>query len=103
LAWIAGPIVSCSLEAGTLRPATTRGELHTGYRLAKPHIDWMLFENDFANDLGAWSLLGANGQPRSMAIGNILMLLMKPPTAQGGRNFSFPHALQPGKSVASGR
>jgi hypothetical protein len=73
-----------------LKPAaTTRGELHTGYRLAKPHIDWMLFENDFANDLGAWSLLGANGQPRSMAIGNTLMLLMKPPTAQGGETLVF--------------
>ena len=33
---------------------------------------------------GAWSRLGANGQPGSMAIGNILMLLMKPPIAQGG-------------------
>lgn len=36
-------------------------------------------------------LLGANGQPGSMAIGNTLMLLMKPPTAQGGSAFSFPH------------
>src|ERR1700691_1187541 len=36
-------------------------------------------------------LLGANGQPGSMAIGNILMLLIKPPTAQGGNAFSFPH------------
>jgi hypothetical protein len=26
-----------------------------------------------------------------MAIGNILMLLMKPPTAQGENAFSFPH------------
>ena len=26
-----------------------------------------------------------------MAIGNILMLLMKPPAAQGGNAFSFPH------------
>src|SRR5271157_3028787 len=37
-------------------------------------------------------LLGANGQPGSMAIGNTLMLLMKPPNAQGGSAFSFPHA-----------
>jgi len=33
---------------------------------------------------GARSRFGANGQPGSMAIGNILMLLMKPPIAQGG-------------------
>jgi hypothetical protein len=33
---------------------------------------------------GARSLLGANGQPGSVAIGNILMLLAKPPTTQGG-------------------
>ena len=36
-------------------------------------------------------LLGANGQPGSMAIGNTLMLLMKPPAAQGGCALSFPH------------
>jgi len=35
-------------------------------------------------NLGAWSFVGANGQPGSIAIGNTLMLLMKPPTAQVG-------------------
>jgi hypothetical protein len=35
--------------------------------------------------------LGANGQHGSMAIGNILMLLMKALNAQGGSAFSFPH------------
>jgi hypothetical protein len=43
-----------------------------------------LFENDVSNYLGAWSFVGANGQPGSMAIGNTLMLLTKPPNAQGG-------------------
>src|ERR1700704_4173007 len=37
------------------------------------------------------SCFGANGQPGSRAIGNILMLLMKWSTAQGGNAFSFPH------------
>jgi len=37
------------------------------------------------------SCFGANGQPGSRAIGNILMLLMKWPTAQGGNALSFPH------------
>src|ERR1019366_6320708 len=40
-------------------------------------------------------LCGANGQPRSMAIGNTLMLLMKPPPAQGGGALSFPHPALP--------
>ena len=31
-------------------------------------------------------VLGANGQPGSMAIGNTLMLLMKPPTTQVGNS-----------------
>jgi hypothetical protein len=49
-------------------------QLHTGYRLTKPHIGWMLFENDIqtVSILGAWSFVGANGQPGSMAIGNNL-------------------------------
>jgi hypothetical protein len=51
----------------------------------------MLFENDVSNYLGAWSFIGANGQLGGMAIGNTLMLLMKPPTAQGGATLSFPH------------
>jgi len=33
--------------------------------------------------------MGANGQAGSMAIGNTLMLLMKPPTAQGGSALKF--------------
>src|SRR6266481_1736300 len=37
------------------------------------------------------SCFGANGQPGSRAIGNILMLLMKWSTTQGGNAFSFPH------------
>jgi hypothetical protein len=49
----------------------------------------MLFENDVSNYLGAWSFIGANGQLGGMAIGNTLMLLMKPPTAQGGSNLKF--------------
>jgi hypothetical protein len=40
-------------------------------------------------------LLGANGQPGSMAIGNTLMLLMKPPNTQGGMPLSFPHRALP--------
>src|SRR5271166_1368320 len=34
---------------------------------------------------------GANGQPGSTAIGNTLMLLMKPSPAQGGSAVTFPH------------
>ena len=49
----------------------------------------MLFENDVSNYLGAWSFIGANGQLGGMAIGNTLMLLMKPPTAQGGNSLKF--------------
>jgi hypothetical protein len=86
---------SCSPAASTLKPATTRGVQQTGDRLTKPHIGWMRFENDIAINLGAWSLAGANGQPRSMAIGNTLMLLMNASKAQGGRNYSFPHPGQP--------
>jgi hypothetical protein len=82
-----------------MRGPLLRGALQTGYRQTKPHIGWMLFENDAQTidvqtvvvQTGAWSLLGANGQPGSMAIGNTLMLLMKPPTAQGGSALSFPH------------
>src|ERR1700686_1201915 len=70
--------------------------LHVGYRQTKPHIGWMLLENFYlnyrcSNFLAPGVLFGANGQPGSMAIGNILMLLMKWPTAQGGNAFSFPH------------
>ena len=43
------------------------------------------------NYLAPGVLFGANGQPGSMAIGNILMLLMKWPTTQGVNAFSFPH------------
>src|ERR1017187_7211782 len=42
-------------------------------------------------NLGAWSFIGANGHAGSLAIGNTLMLLMKPPTAQGGSALSFAH------------
>jgi hypothetical protein len=59
------------------------------YLQTKPHTGWMLFET--ISNLGAWSCVGANGQPGSMAIGNILMLLMKPPPAQGESALSFPH------------
>jgi len=30
---------------------------HTGYRQTKPHIGWMLFENDVSNYLGARSFI----------------------------------------------
>src|ERR1035441_7376892 len=55
----------------------------------------MLFENDVQTILAPGVLFGANGQPGSMAIGNTLMLLMKPPTAQGGVHLSFPHLALP--------
>src|SRR6202790_4299189 len=70
--------------------------LHVGYRQTKPHIGWMLLENFYlnyrcSNFLAPGVLFGANGQPGSRAIGNILMLLMKWTTAQGGNALSFPH------------
>jgi hypothetical protein len=82
------------------RVVTTHGHytlsLHVGYRQTKPHIGWMLLENFYlnyrcSNFLAPGVLFGANGQPGSRAIGNILMLLMKWPTAQGGNALSFPH------------
>jgi hypothetical protein len=77
---------------------TAPGSLQIGYWQTKPHIGWILFENDIQTidvrtvvvqtvAVQTWRLgvlLGANGQPGSMAIGNILMLLMKPSNAQGG-------------------
>jgi len=54
-AWITGLIVSSFLAVGALvgtlnvrRNArrNARGSLQTGYRQTKPHIGWMLFEND---------------------------------------------------------
>jgi hypothetical protein len=52
--------------------------LHIGYRQTKPHIGWMLFENDIQTVNGQAVVvqinsapgveLGANGQPGSMAI-----------------------------------
>lgn len=38
-----------------------------------------------SNRFGAWSLFGRKGQLGSVAVGNILMLLMKPSAAQGGK------------------
>jgi hypothetical protein len=58
----------------------------------------MLFENDaktvdikmlIQTVLAPGVLLGANGQPGSYAIGNILMLLMKPSNAQEGKPLKF--------------
>ena len=56
------------------RVVTTR--LHIDYRQTKPHIGWMLLENFYlnyrcSNFLAPGVLFGANGQPGSMAIGNI--------------------------------
>jgi hypothetical protein len=71
---------------------------HTCYRQTIPHIGWMLFENDaktvdikmlIQTILAPGVLLGANGQPGSYAVGNILMLLMKPAFAQGGKPPKF--------------
>jgi hypothetical protein len=54
-AWITGLIVSSFLAVGALvgtlnvwrnTRLTARGSLETGYRQTKPHIGWMLFEND---------------------------------------------------------
>ena len=38
-------------------------------------------------------VLGAKGQPESVAVGNIMMLLMKRSAAQGGSAVSFAHSI----------
>jgi hypothetical protein len=44
---------------------------------------WNAIKSEPSNRLGALEfVLGAKGQPESVAVGNILMLLMKPPAAQ---------------------
>jgi hypothetical protein len=67
----------------------------------KPHIGWMLFENDIQTVMFKVSLFKLTRRPElnlartasleAWPLGNILMLLMKPPTAQGGNALSFPH------------
>src|ERR1039457_2257645 len=69
--------------------------MHTGCQLTEPTSAGCLFEKRCSNCNGAWSCLGANGLPRSVAVGNIMMLLTKRPTAQGGKpvvfhNFALP-------------
>src|ERR1039458_2742243 len=84
-------MVSSSPAVGRLKGMAQRAahyiSVYIGYLQTRPHTGWMLVENDaqtiFFNQ-GAWSCVGANGQPGSTAIGNTLMLLMKPPPAQGG-------------------
>jgi hypothetical protein len=88
---------------GTIKVCKNAGEPHTCYRQTKPDIGWRAFENDakaadikltlfncrYSTILAPGLLLGANSQPGSMAIGNTLMLLMKPATAQGGNTPKF--------------
>jgi hypothetical protein len=67
----------------------------------KSHIGWMLFENDIQTVMFKVSLFKLTWRPElnwartasleAWPFGNILMLLMKPPTAQGGNALSFPH------------
>ena len=68
--------------------------LHTGYRQTKPHVGWMLFENDIQTAMFKVSLFKLTRRPelnlaRTASLeawpsGNILMLLMKRLAAQGG-------------------
>jgi hypothetical protein len=68
---------------------TARRSLVSRYLQTQPHVGWTLSRTMFKLNLGAWSCVGANGQPGSLAIGNILMLLMKPLPAQGGNREVF--------------
>jgi hypothetical protein len=74
----------CKFDLWSNAPLTARGSLCLGYLQTKPHIGWTLSRTMFKLNRGAWSCVGANGQPGSLAIGNTLMLLMKPLPAQGG-------------------
>jgi hypothetical protein len=98
LAWIAGLIVSSFLAVGSLVGTLKRVAQRAAHRLTAdqtPHrldaIRKRCQNCRCLNYLAPGVLFGANGQPGSMAIGNILMLLMKALTAQGGNAFSFPH------------
>jgi hypothetical protein len=98
LAWIAGLIVSSFHAVGSLVGTLKRVAQRAAHRLTAdqtPHrldaIRKRCQNCRCLNYLAPGVLFGANGQPGSMAIGNILMLLMKALTAQGGNAFSFPH------------
>src|SRR5258706_8909805 len=86
LTWLPGLIVSSSPR---LRHAVGVG----GYALTNgrtSHKPLNCYRERCSNQLGALELC-AKGQPRSMAVGNILMLLMKASPAQGGNVHSFAH------------
>src|SRR5712671_3074990 len=86
LTWLPGLIVSSSPR---LRHAVGVGgyALTTGRTSHKP---LNCHRERCSNQLGALELC-AKGQPRSVAVGNILMLLMKASAAQGGNVHSFAH------------
>src|SRR5882762_5293351 len=86
LTWLPGLIVSSSPR---LRHAVGVG----GYALTAgrtSHKPLNCHRERCSNQLGALELC-AKGQPRSVAVGNILMLLMKASAAQGGNVHSFAH------------
>ena len=84
--------VRCATKCSThCKPATGRPNPTSAGCLSENDIQTIDVQSLFKVSRRLEFLFGANGQPGSMAIVNILMLLMKPSPAQGGSAISFPH------------
>lgn len=88
-------VFPCSLHAGAAGGTMAIGRAH-------PNAAGLRSRANLKTVLAPGVCLGAKGQPESVAVGNIMMLLMKWSAAQGGSVSSFAHASTAVSGLCSG-